>query len=44
MSWNDEIKAPVRRKEAASNEVLADSDEETKELCMEAYREEKRKV
>ena len=36
--WNDEVKAGVRRKE-----VLAVNDEETKR-CMEAYREEKRKV
>ena len=42
--WNDKIKAAVRRKEAAWNEVLAVSDEEAKERCMEAYREEKRKV
>ena len=42
--WNDEIKAAVRRKEAAWKGVLAASDEETKERCMEAYREEKRKV
>ena len=32
--WNDEIKAAVRRKEAASKGVLAPSDEETKERCM----------
>ena len=37
--WNDEIKAPVRRKG-----VLAASDEETKEKCMETYRVLKRKV
>ena len=42
--WNDEIKAAVRRKEDAWKGVLAASDEETKERCMEAYREEKRKV
>ena len=34
----------VRRKEAAWKEVLTASDEETKERCMETYREEKRKV
>ena len=39
MWWNDEIIAVVRRKE-----VLAASDEEAKERCMEMYREEKRKV
>ena len=37
--WNDEVKAAFRRKE-----VLAASDEEAKERCMEAYREEKRKI
>ena len=34
--WNDEIKATVRRKEAAWKGVLAASDEETKERYMEA--------
>ena len=42
--WNDEIKAAVRRKEVAWKEVLAASDKETKEGCMEEYREYKRKV
>ena len=42
--WNDEIKAAARRKEAAWKGVLVPSDEETKERCMEVYREEKRKV
>ena len=42
--WKDEIKAAVRRKKAAWKGVLAASDEETKVRCMEAYREEKRKV
>ena len=42
--WNDKIKAAVRRKEAAWKEVLAASNEETRERCIEAYREEKRKV
>ena len=37
------IKAAVRRKEAAWK-VMPASDEETKERCMEAYIEEKRKV
>ena len=36
--WNKEIK------DAALKEVLAASNEEAKERCMEAYREEKRKV
>ena len=44
MWWGDEIKAAVRRKEAAWKGVLAASNEETKERCMEAYREEKKKV
>ena len=34
----------VRRKEAAWKEVLAAGDEETREMCMEVYREEKIKV
>ena len=38
------IKAVVTRKEVAWKGVLAASDEETNERCMEAYREEKRKV
>ena len=42
--WSDEIKAAVRRKEDAWKRVLAASDEENKVRCMEAYREEKRKV
>ena len=43
MWWNDEVKAVVRRKEAALKEVLGASDEEAKERCIEAYREEKLK-
>ena len=42
--WNNEIKATVRRKEPAWKEVLAGSDEEAKEICMKAYREEKKRV
>ena len=38
---NGEIKAEVRRKNSAWKRVLAASDEETKERCMEACREEK---
>ena len=34
--WNDEVKVVVRRKETAWKEMLADSDEEGKERCMEA--------
>ena len=41
---NNEVKAVIRRKEAAWKEVFASSDEEAKERCMEAYRVEKRKV
>ena len=33
--WNDEIKAAVRRKESAWKDVLAASDEEAKERCIE---------
>ena len=42
--WKDEneIKAAVRRKDAAWKEMLSDSDEEAKEKCMEAYRKFKR--
>ena len=42
--WNDNIKAAVKRKEAGWKRLLAASNEETKGRCMEAYREEKRKV
>ena len=42
--WNDEMKAAVRRKEAAWKGALAASNEGTKERCREVYREEKRKV
>ena len=42
--WNNEIKASVRRKEAAWKGMLAAGDEETKERCMEACRGEKRGV
>ena len=41
VGWNDEIKAAVTRKVAAWKEGLGASDERTKEICMEAYREEK---
>ena len=34
---NDEMKAAVRRKEAAWKPVFAASDDEVKERCMEAY-------
>ena len=44
MWWIDEVIAAVMRKESAWKEVLAASDEEAKERCMEAYRKEKRKV
>ena len=40
VGWNNEIKASVRRKEDAWK-VFAASDEEAKERCTEAYREEK---
>ena len=42
--WNAQVKAAVKRKEAAYKEVLVASDEEAKERCTEAYREGKRKV
>ena len=40
--WNDEVKAAVRRIEAAWKGVLAASDEETKERCMEERRGEEK--
>ena len=44
MWWNNEVKAAVRRKEAARKVVLAASNEKAKERCMKAHREKKRKV
>ena len=44
MWWNDEIKAAVKRKEAAWKEVLAANNEDAKERCMEVYREKKRRL
>ena len=44
VSWNDEVKAAIRRKEATWTYVFTTSDEESKERCMEVYREEKRKI
>ena len=41
---NDGIKAAVKRNEAAYKEVLVASSEGARERCMEAYREETRKV
>ena len=38
---NDEIKAAIRRKEAAWKEMLAASDEEAKIRCMEPYKKKK---
>ena len=43
MWWNHEVKVSVRRKKNTWK-VLTASDEKKKERCMEAYREEKRKV
>ena len=37
--WNDAVKTRIRRKEAVWKKVLAASDEEVKERCIEAYRE-----
>ena len=42
--WNNEVKAAVKRKEAAWKEALGARDEEAKERCLEVYKEEKRKV
>ena len=41
--WKYKIKAAVRRKEAAWKKVLAATDEDPTERCMEGYREEKRR-
>ena len=40
--WDGEIKAAAMKKEATWKEMLGASNEEEKERCMEAYREEKR--
>ena len=42
--WVDKVKAAVRKKKAACKEVLAASDEITKQRYMKTYREENRKV
>ena len=39
--WNNKVKAAVRRKESAWMEVLVAGDEDSKQRCMEAYREAK---
>ena len=44
MWGNGEVKAAVKRKDSAWNEVLGVRDEGTKERCIEAYREEDRKI
>ena len=41
---NYEVKGVVKRKEAAWKEVLGAREEDAKERCMEAYKEENRKV
>ena len=41
--WSDEIKAVVRRKKGTWKGVFVASNKESKERCMEAYREKKRK-
>ena len=40
--WNDEVKAVVKKKEAAWKVVLTATDEEAKERCMEAYSKEEK--
>ena len=42
--WNDEVKAAVKRKDAAWNAALGARDEEVKERCLEVHKEENRKV
>ena len=39
MCWNDGVKSPVERKEAAWKEVLGHKGVAAKERCMEAYKE-----
>ena len=41
--WSNEVKVMIKRKEAAWKEVLGVRDEEAKERCLKAYREENRK-
>ena len=41
MWWNDKVKAAARRKDAAWKKVLAVTDEEVNERCVEVHREEK---
>ena len=42
MWWNDEVKDAVNRKEAAWKKVFGARDEDGKERCIEAYKEEKK--
>ena len=42
--WNDQVKAAVKRKEDTWKEVLGVRDEDAREMCLEVYKEEKRKV
>ena len=42
--WNDQVKAAVRRKEAAWKELLGARTEDARERCLEVYKEEKRNV
>ena len=39
MWWNDRVKAAIKRKE-----ILGVRDEDPREMCLEVYKEEKRKV
>ena len=41
--WNDQIKAAVKRKEAARKEMLGARDGDAKERRLEVYKEEKKK-
>ena len=42
--WNNEIKTAVKRQMADWKEELGGRDDDSKERCMETYKEEKRKV
>ena len=41
--WSDQVKAAVKRKED-TRKVLGGRDEDTRESCLEVYKEKKRKV
>ena len=44
MWWNNEVKATVKRKEAAWKGMLGARDEDAKERCLKVYKEEKKNL